>query len=90
LEQDHQFLVSFLVFAQAGAMENAKKTPGVDSAESEALYGYVFSVSGPVVVADHMTGSAMYELVCAPRLCYFGTLYEVNARTGLRAFANLP
>nr|AAI57720.1 LOC100137685 protein [Xenopus laevis] len=44
-------------------MENAKKTPGVDSAESEALYGYVFSVSGPVVVADHMTGAAMYELV---------------------------
>lgn len=45
-------------------MENAKKTPGVGSAESEALYGYVYSVSGPVVVADHMTGSAMYELVC--------------------------
>lgn len=44
-------------------MQNAKKTPGVDSAESEGLYGYVFSVSGPVVVADHMTGAAMYELV---------------------------
>jgi V-type H+-transporting ATPase subunit A len=26
-------------------------------------YSYVRKVSGPVVVADHMAGSAMYELV---------------------------
>lgn len=47
-------------------MENAKKTPGVDSAESEALYGYVYSVSGPVVIADHMTGAvcSFYKLYC--------------------------
>ncbi|KAI9505718.1 ATP synthase alpha/beta family, nucleotide-binding domain-containing protein [Coemansia spiralis] len=32
-----------------------------DANESE--FGYVFSVSGPVVVAEKMTGSAMYELV---------------------------
>ena len=26
-------------------------------------FGYVFAVSGPVVTAEHMSGSAMYELV---------------------------
>eukprot|EP01134_Creolimax_fragrantissima_P008313 CFRG8313T1 len=31
--------------------------------ENEALFGAVFSVSGPVVIADGMTGAAMYELV---------------------------
>ncbi|GBF89916.1 V-type proton ATPase catalytic subunit A [Raphidocelis subcapitata] len=29
----------------------------------ESDYGYIRKVSGPVVVADHMAGSAMYELV---------------------------
>jgi V-type H+-transporting ATPase subunit A len=29
----------------------------------ESQYGYVFAVSGPVVVAEKMAGSAMYELV---------------------------
>ena len=31
--------------------------------ERESNYGYVFSVSGPVVVASGMAGAAMYELV---------------------------
>lgn len=31
--------------------------------EKESDYGYVRKVSGPVVVADHMAGAAMYELV---------------------------
>ena len=26
-------------------------------------FGYVYAVSGPVVTAEHMSGSAMYELV---------------------------
>lgn len=26
--------------------------------------GSVFSVSGPVIIAEHMIGCAMYELVC--------------------------
>ena len=29
----------------------------------EFQFGYVFAVSGPVVTAEHMSGSAMYELV---------------------------
>lgn len=35
----------------------------VKDAEKESQYGYVYSVSGPVVVAERMAGSAMYELV---------------------------
>jgi hypothetical protein len=31
--------------------------------EVESDYGFIFSVSGPLVVADGMSGSAMYELV---------------------------
>jgi len=31
--------------------------------EKERDYGYVFKVSGPLVVADSMSGAAMYELV---------------------------
>lgn len=35
----------------------------------EEHYGSVFSISGPVIVAENMIGVAMYELVCveAPR-----------------------
>ncbi|KAK9369264.1 ATP synthase alpha/beta family, nucleotide-binding domain-containing protein [Lipomyces kononenkoae] len=47
----------------AGALENAKRQlkKGLDASEGE--YGAVFSVSGPVVVAEQMIGCAMYELV---------------------------
>ena len=31
--------------------------------DSEKVFGYVFGVSGPVVTAENMSGSAMYELV---------------------------
>jgi hypothetical protein len=34
----------------------------------EDQYGSVFSVSGPVVVAENMIGCAMYELVSLPDL----------------------
>lgn len=40
-----------------------EKLPLIRDAERESHYGYVFSVSGPVVVAEGMAGSAMYELV---------------------------
>lgn len=30
-------------------------------------HGSIFSVSGPVVVAEHMIGCAMYELVSPPQ-----------------------
>eukprot|EP00128_Syssomonas_multiformis_P016878 Colp12_sorted_trinity150504_noHs@8163 len=48
----------------AGALDNARSgMPKVGDAERESLYGYVHSVSGPVVIATNMAGSAMYELV---------------------------
>ncbi|KJE91442.1 V-type proton ATPase catalytic subunit A [Capsaspora owczarzaki ATCC 30864] len=43
-------------------MENARKVK-MSAEERADRFGYVFSVSGPVVVADHMNGAAMYELV---------------------------
>lgn len=48
----------------AGALENAKKAiPQFEDKIKERDYGVIFSVSGPVVIADQMSGAAMYELV---------------------------
>jgi V-type H+-transporting ATPase subunit A len=37
--------------------------PKIRDEERESRYGYVHAVSGPVVTAERMSGSAMYELV---------------------------
>ena len=37
--------------------------PKVGDQDKEHVFGYVFGVSGPVVTAENMSGSAMYELV---------------------------
>ncbi|VDB86956.1 unnamed protein product [Peniophora sp. CBMAI 1063] len=48
----------------AGALPNAKKTLiKIADEDRESRFGQVFGVSGPVVVAENMTGCAMYELV---------------------------
>lgn len=47
----------------AGVLSNALKTLKVGDEDKQSLYGSVYSVSGPVVVAEHMFGAAMYELV---------------------------
>lgn len=47
----------------AGAMDRAGKLPKIQDEERESKYGYVYAVSGPVVTAQKMSGSAMYELV---------------------------
>ncbi|KAG1453862.1 hypothetical protein G6F46_007302 [Rhizopus delemar] len=48
----------------AGALENAERElPRIRDHERESDFGSIFSVSGPVVVAENMYGSAMYELV---------------------------
>ncbi|KAH7825097.1 putative V-type proton ATPase catalytic subunit A [Monocercomonoides exilis] len=45
-------------------LEKAKKEgPTIRDTEKESLFGRVLKVSGPVVVAEAMSGSAMYELV---------------------------
>ncbi|KAI6167202.1 V-type ATPase [Pisolithus thermaeus] len=48
----------------AGALQNAKRDlPKIADEERESRFGQVFGVSGPVVIAENMTGAAMYELV---------------------------
>lgn len=48
----------------AGAFEIAKQTlPTFEEVEKESKYGIIYSVSGPVVIAEKMSGAAMYELV---------------------------
>lgn len=48
----------------AGALQNAKRDlPKIRDEDRESRYGQVFGVSGPVVIAENMAGSAMYELV---------------------------
>jgi len=48
----------------AGALQTAKLSlPKFEDATRESDFGVVFSVSGPVVVAERMSGAAMYELV---------------------------
>jgi hypothetical protein len=48
----------------AGALPNAKKyLAKIRDEDRESMFGQVFGVSGPVVVAENMTGAAMYELV---------------------------
>jgi len=44
-------------------MDRAKNLPKIADHERESSIGYVFGVSGPVVTAENMSGSAMYELV---------------------------
>ncbi|XP_021913540.1 V-type proton ATPase catalytic subunit A isoform X2 [Zootermopsis nevadensis] len=48
--------------------------PKIKDEERESKYGYVFAVSGPVVTAERMAGSAMYELV---RVGYFELVGEI-------------
>lgn len=48
----------------AGALQNARRDlPKIVDEERESRFGQVFGVSGPVVIAENMVGSAMYELV---------------------------
>ncbi|GAA5941141.1 H(+)-transporting V1 sector ATPase subunit A [Sporobolomyces koalae] len=44
-------------------MKDAKKSIRIRDEDRESKFGQVFSVSGPVVVAEKMAGAAMYELV---------------------------
>jgi len=47
----------------AGALDNAKHSLRFEDVEVESDYGVIYSVSGPVVIADKMGGAAMSELV---------------------------
>ncbi|KAJ1565245.1 H(+)-transporting V1 sector ATPase subunit A, partial [Nowakowskiella sp. JEL0078] len=59
----YSLLLSYYL-SLAGALENAKKyLQKISDEEQESKLGFIYSVSGPVVVAERMTGSAMNELV---------------------------
>eukprot|EP01110_Echinostelium_bisporum_P008067 TRINITY_DN2971_c0_g1_i1.p1 TRINITY_DN2971_c0_g1~~TRINITY_DN2971_c0_g1_i1.p1 ORF type:complete len:623 (+),score=261.23 TRINITY_DN2971_c0_g1_i1:24-1892(+) len=47
----------------AGAIDLARQGPNFDDAEKESDFGVVFSVSGPVVIAEQMSGASVAELV---------------------------
>ncbi|KIY96482.1 V-type H+-transporting ATPase subunit A [Monoraphidium neglectum] len=52
-----------------------------DRYDKESDYGYVRKVSGPVVVADHMSGSAMYELVRVGNDSLIGEIIRLEGDT---------
>jgi len=66
----------------AGAMDLAQKLAKIRDEEKESAFGYVYSVSGPVVVAEKMNGSAMFELV---RVGYYELVGEVIRIDGDKA-----
>ena len=50
----------------SGAVENARKLMqkvSLEDTTKEAEHGSIYSVSGPVIIAENMIGCAMYELV---------------------------
>jgi V-type H+-transporting ATPase subunit A len=62
-------------------LENARKEIKRLSLEDhdESLYGQIFSVSGPVIVAENMIGCAMYELVKVGHDNLVGEVIRINA-----------
>jgi V-type H+-transporting ATPase subunit A len=56
--------------------EKMHELPFMDEKESEL--GYVFGVSGPVVIANQMAGSAMYELVRVGYLQLVGEIIRLE------------
>jgi V-type H+-transporting ATPase subunit A len=66
----------------AGAMENARMAiRREEENEDTSKYGIVLQVSGPVVVAERMLGSAMYELVRVGFLELVGEIIRLEADT---------
>ncbi|RCK67349.1 V-type proton ATPase catalytic subunit A [Candida viswanathii] len=64
----------------AGALENARKEIKRLSLDdtNESQYGQIYSVSGPVVVAENMIGCAMYELVKVGHDNLVGEVIRIN------------
>lgn len=49
--------------------------------EKESDYGFIFKVSGPLVVADGMSGAAMYELVRVGHSKLVGEIIKLEGDT---------
>ncbi|KNC83099.1 V-type proton ATPase catalytic subunit A [Sphaeroforma arctica JP610] len=67
--------------ANSSMLSGCVGTDKISSSEDEKLFGAVFSVSGPVVVADGMTGAAMYELVRVGHQELVGEIIRLEADT---------
>jgi V-type H+-transporting ATPase subunit A len=66
----------------AGALDNARKLPkDLLEHQKESQYGVIYSVSGPVVVAERMAGSAMYELVRVGHYQLVGEIIRLEGDT---------
>eukprot|EP01094_Clydonella_sp_ATCC50884_P022513 TRINITY_DN519_c0_g1_i1.p1 TRINITY_DN519_c0_g1~~TRINITY_DN519_c0_g1_i1.p1 ORF type:complete len:639 (-),score=224.53 TRINITY_DN519_c0_g1_i1:364-2238(-) len=66
----------------AGALQNAKASlPTIRDEEKESKFGVVYSVAGPVVIAEKMTGSAMYELVRVGKAELVGEIIRLEGDT---------
>ncbi|KAF2153540.1 vacuolar ATP synthase catalytic subunit A [Myriangium duriaei CBS 260.36] len=55
------------------------KNSNHNAEEDEKQYGSVFSISGPVIVAENMIGCAMYELVKVGKDQLVGEVIRINA-----------
>lgn len=58
--------------------EKMHQLPFVEDQGKESELGYVFGVSGPVVIANQMAGSAMYELVRVGYLQLVGEIIRLE------------
>ena len=47
----------------------------------ESQFGSIFSISGPVVIAQEMSGAAMYELVRVGHMKLVGEIIRLEADT---------
>jgi V-type H+-transporting ATPase subunit A len=67
----------------AGAMQNARAflQKFDDDAVKESDFGVIYSVSGPVVIAEQMAGSAMYELVRVGHQQLVGEIIRLEGST---------
>lgn len=64
----------------AGVLDNARaQLPKIRDEYRESQFGYVYSVAGPVVVAEKMTGAAMYELVRVGHAELVGEVIRIDA-----------
>jgi V-type H+-transporting ATPase subunit A len=63
----------------AGALDNAKAAiPKIQDEDRESRFGLIYSVSGPVVIAESMIGCAMYELVRVGHLELVGEVIRID------------
>jgi len=66
----------------SGALQNAKLSlPKFEDDVKESDFGVIYSVSGPVVIADKMAGAAMYELVRVGHYQLVGEIIRLEGQT---------